>query len=183
MDYNPYQITEAVSWQDRAAHRIMELEGLNYSYKAIHQRQDYSTRPDGMITVSYKEPPKPNKPTTYTKGYGDNTAVPNEYGSELEAETNLKNRLVPEYVKHSKDLFNNYDMFSERLRIELLQSVFRGWNSPDTAKLINQGKFKEAAVEFLNNDEYNLALAKITKNWGIVPRMYSVYEALMAEEE
>lgn len=172
----PYAIQPAVTFNDRVAHRLMELEGLNYSYKAIHQREDYSVRPSGRVIVSYKE-----GDGTYTKGYGDNTAVANEYGSEYMAEKNLKENLVPEYIERTKRIFPKFNSFSEQLQIELIQSVFRGWDSYDTEKYINNGNYILAAEEFLNHNNYRAAIAPNSKTRGVALRMEALSTALLRE--
>ena len=50
----------------------------------------------------------------------------------------------------ARRLFKNYDKYSERLQIELLQGVYRGdfKSTHTTTKLINKGKFTEASREF-----------------------------------
>ena len=55
---------------------------------------------------------------------------------------------------------------------------FRGtWGgSPETRRLFNEGKFSEAATEFLNHDEYRDAVARGRS--GIRPRMEYVANAL-----
>jgi hypothetical protein len=176
MEYLPYEQQPAVTWEDRAAERIMQLEGLNYSFKAIHQREDYSLRPRGRVTVSY-----PEENGTYSKDYGDNSARPNEYSTELDAEINLKNRLIPEYIERSRELFPNYDNYSENLRIELLQSVFRGWTSPKTRGHINNGNFILAAEEFLDHDNYRDAIAPNSNTRGVAKRMEALSTALLRE--
>ena len=50
---------------------------------------------------------------------------------------------------------------------------------PKTVKLINEGKFREAAAEFLNNDEYRNAVEKNRR--GIRRRMKDVYNLLRRE--
>jgi len=172
----PYAIQPAVTFNDRVAHRLMELEGLNYSYKAIHQREDYSVRPSGRVIVSYEE-----GNGTYTKGYGDNTAVANEYGSEYMAEKNLKENLVPEYIERTKRIFPKFNSFSEQLQIELIQSVFRGWDSYDTEKYINNGNYILAAEEFLDHDNYRDAIAPNSKTRGVALRMEALSTALLRE--
>lgn len=179
MDYLPYEVTAAVTWEDRAADRIMELEGLNYSSKAIHQREDYSVRPSGRVTTSYQEPND-----SWTKDYGDNSATgPDEYSTELDAEINLKNRLIPEYIDRSRELFPDYDTYSETLRIELLQSVIRGTLKAkhNTVKLINKRDFSLAAVNYLDHAELEASIAGKTDNKGIIPRMQALADALIAE--
>lgn len=179
MDYLPYEVTAAVTWEDRAAHRIMELEGLNYSFKAIHQREDYSLRPSGRVTVAYKEQGKEK----YAIDYGDNTGVKGQYSTEKAAEVNLKTKLIPEYIRRSRNIFPDYDTYSEKLRIEILQSVFRGWNSKDTAKLIRDEDWFLAAIEFLNDADYEAATAPNSTTRGIATRMEALANALQEEGE
>ena len=64
------------------------------------------------------------------------------------------------------------DRFYEWYRGSLVQS-------PRTRKLINQGKLKEAADEFLNNDEYRDAVKR--KRSGIRESMENVAKALREE--
>lgn len=54
----------------------------------------------------------------------------------------------------------------------IVSGTYRGhWGgSPATRKLFNQGKFKEAAKELLNNDEFRRENAK-TENRGVADRM------------
>jgi GH24 family phage-related lysozyme (muramidase) len=74
-----------------------------------------------------------------------------------------------------------FDSLSDELKVEISQSWFRGGmsGSPETIKLINKGKFKEASKEFLNNKEYMTARER--GRAGIIPRMEAVASAL--EEE
>ena len=51
--------------------------------------------------------------------------------------------------------------------------------SPETIKLINKGKFKEASIQFLDNEEYRNA--KQLGRAGIIPRMKAVSSALANE--
>jgi GH24 family phage-related lysozyme (muramidase) len=75
----------------------------------------------------------------------------------------------------------SFDSLSTDLKVEIAQSWFRGGmsGSPATIKLINQGKFEEAAAEFLNNDEYKTARQRGRS--GIIPRMDAVADALEDE--
>jgi GH24 family phage-related lysozyme (muramidase) len=75
----------------------------------------------------------------------------------------------------------SFDNFSDDLKVEIAQSWFRGGisGSPKTLDLINQGKFKEAASEFLNNEEYRTA--KERGRAGVIPRMEAVSTALEDE--
>ena len=77
----------------------------------------------------------------------------------------------------------SFDNFSDELKVEIAQSWFRGGisGSPKTLDLINQGKFKEAASEFLNNEEYRTA--KERGRAGVIPRMEAVSTALEDEDQ
>ena len=72
-------------------------------------------------------------------------------------------------------------IYSENLQLALFYEWYRGSlvQSPRTRKLINQGKLKEAADEFLNNDEYRDAVKR--KRSGIREGMENVAKALREE--
>jgi GH24 family phage-related lysozyme (muramidase) len=74
--------------------------------------------------------------------------------------------------------FNN---LSENLRKNIVSSWYRGSlsGSPKTIELINQGKFKEASKEFLDNNEYRNAEKR--ERAGIRPRMEATSKALAEE--
>jgi hypothetical protein len=63
-------------------------------------------------------------------------------------------------AKKEKELLGYIPKFNDlpaALKVQLLQSSYRGdigSDSPETIKLINQGKWEEAAVEFLRHKEY-----------------------------
>lgn len=56
----------------------------------------------------------------------------------------------------TRKMIPNYDNLPDYLRAELLQSTYRGdlGLSPTARRLFNEGKYKEAAVEFLNHEEF-----------------------------
>ena len=72
----------------------------------------------------------------------------------------------------------DFDNLSEDVRKNLVASWFRGSlsGSPKAIKLINAGKFAQAADEFLDNDEYKNAEER--GRAGIIPRMDAVAESL-----
>jgi GH24 family phage-related lysozyme (muramidase) len=74
--------------------------------------------------------------------------------------------------------FNN---LSENLRKNIVSSWYRGSlsGSPKTIELINQGKFKKASKEFLDNNEYRNAEKR--ERAGIRPRMEATSKALAEE--
>jgi len=90
------------------------------------------------------------------------------------------NKSFGESFKHHEDLtrklIKDYDKLPEELKAELVQSAYRGdlGGSPKTRLLFNEGKYEEAAKEFLNNKEYK---AKDTPQ-SIKDRMFAVAQAM-----
>ncbi len=80
-----------------------------------------------------------------------------------------------------RSAFPSFDNLSPNLKVMIAQSWFRGGiaGSPVTRRLINQGRFAEAADEFLNNDEYRNAVQN--GRAGVIPRMEALANALRAE--
>lgn len=67
-------------------------------------------------------------------------------------------------------LFPNFNSYGLNTKAAILDGLFRGdlSGSKKTIALINQGKWKEAAVEYLNNREYKLAKSSGS---GVATRM------------
>ena len=89
---------------------------------------------------------------------------------------------LPDYIKQAKKLTGDkFDGYSNNLRKNLISATYRGsWGqSPTARKLLSEGKFEEAATEFLNNDEYRNAV-KLNRA-GIRPRMEAVAKAIRDE--
>jgi hypothetical protein len=84
-----------------------------------------------------------------------------------------------------KELGKTFDKLSPSLKVAAIDGFFRGdlSGSPDTLELMAKGKFAEAAVEFLDNDEYRASLAKIKSGeaHGVAPRMERIAAAIAAE--
>lgn len=93
---------------------------------------------------------------------------------EKDVQVRLKevNRLLPDFKNFPEDA--QQAIFSEYYRGSIGQS-------PVTRKLINQGKYAEAAKEFLNNKEY--IDADKNKMGGIKKRMEAVSNSLMKMSE
>ena len=89
---------------------------------------------------------------------------------------------LPTYIKSTRRLIKNYDSLSSNLRSELIQLNYRGdlKQGKKTRKLINAGKFKEAAKELLKHEEYNDLKSKGTPN-SITDRLEAARDALLAE--
>ena len=86
---------------------------------------------------------------------------------------------LADHVKLARKLVPNLDQLPEDVQAELVQAAYRGdlGQSKKARSLINQGKFKEASLEFLNNKEY-----LNTKSDAIRRRMEKVSAALASVE-
>tara|TARA_A100000171_G_C2097654_1_gene127955 strand:- start:41 stop:1006 length:966 start_codon:yes stop_codon:yes gene_type:complete len=115
----------------------------------------------------------------FTIGYG-------HYGPDVESmgditkerAEELLDKDVNQRVSEINNLIPDFNSFSDSARDAIFSEYYRGsiGQSPNTVKLINQGKYAEAAREFLNNEEYRNAddLGKP----GIKPRMEKVANEL-----
>jgi hypothetical protein len=108
----------------------------------------------GSDTIAYGH--KIQKGEDFSKGITDDEAL------------QLLDKDIDSKIKLSRKLLKNFDGMPLEVKIAVINGMFRGdlSGSPDTLKLLNANKFKEAAREYLNNREY-----KTTKNSGIKKRM------------
>jgi len=128
---------------------------------------------------------KPVKGDPYTIGYGrtrdleGNPITKNTRITEEQADQMLREDLDTR-LQEIKRAYPNFDTYPQELQLQLTQSYYRGTltpkASPKTRRLINKGKFQEAAKEFLNNEEYKNA--KKLGRPGIIERMDDVAQAL-----
>ena len=125
--------------------------------------------------------------TKATQGEGKLTIGFGRYGAE-EGQTTTKKEaeqmLLEDIKSRIPEVINaipKFDSFSDELQQALFYEWFRGSlvQSTKTRKLINAGKFSEAAKEFLNNDEYRNA--KKNKRSGVIPHFELVAELLNKE--
>lgn len=154
------------------------------------------TRDDAFINIIkyYEGKPilrarKPVKGDPYTIGYGrtrdlkGNPITKDTKITEEEADQMLREDLDSR-MKEIKKAYPNFESYPVDLQLQITQSYYRGTltpkHSPKTRRLINQGKFKEAATEFLNNEEYRTAKKK--GRAGIRDRMEDVAAALRRME-
>jgi len=118
----------------------------------------------------------------FTIGYGRNNASIKK-GDKITLEQAQKNLAedVEIRLEEIQDLIPNFSKFSSELQLALFSEYFRGSvrQSPKAVKLINEGKFREAAAEFLDNDEYRDAVDRGRR--GIRKRMKRVYNLLRRE--
>jgi len=150
------QPTDGKDFETRLEERLVELEGFEAEAYKPDETEEY-----------------------YTIGYG-------HYGADVKkgtvlTETEAREMLRKDIKKRMpqiKKSIKNFDSLSDDLKVEIAQSWFRGGisGSPKTIKLINAGKFEEAAAEFLDNEEY-----RTTKLGGVKTRMEALSSALKAE--
>jgi GH24 family phage-related lysozyme (muramidase) len=118
----------------------------------------------------------------YTIGYGrSNKNIKKGDKITLEQANQYLEEDVNIRIKEIQNAIPNFNNFSENLQLALFYEWYRGSlvQSPKTRKLINQGKLKEAADEFLDNDEYRDAVKR--KRSGIREGMENVAKALREE--
>lgn len=119
----------------------------------------------------------------YTAGFGHNgpDVDPNKTYTKEQARIWLAQDLNRFFTKIDQTL-PEFSSYSPKLQTEIVQAFYRGDfpASKNTIALMKAGNFKQAAVEFLDNDEYRAA--KNNKNTrGIRNRMEAVAKALKAE--
>ena len=91
------------------------------------------------------------------------------------------------HVKRATKKVPKLKQLPVELQAELIQAEYRGdlGESKNAVSLINKGKFKEAAEEFLDNDDYrtSVSLRGTEFETGIAGRMEKVAQALSTHAE
>jgi GH24 family phage-related lysozyme (muramidase) len=87
-------------------------------------------------------------------------------------------KVVSIFEDRTRQIVPAYDELPAFIRLRLLDSTYRGGlsGSPKTLKLINAGDWEEAAVEFLNNDEF---IAAVESGSGVASRMQETSDAML----
>lgn len=150
------QPTDGKDFETRLEERLVELEG----FRAKPYKPDED---EEFLTIGYGH-------------YGSDVKKGTEI-TEAEARDLLR-KDIKKRMPQIKKAIKNFDSLSEDLKVEIAQSWFRGGisGSPKTIKLINEGKFTEAAAEFLDNEEY-----RTTELGGVKTRMEALSNALKEE--
>ena len=156
VDADGVQPTDGKDFETRLEERLVELEG----FRAKPYKPDED---EEFLTIGYGH-------------YGSDVKKGTEI-TEAEARDLLR-KDIKKRMPQIKKAIKNFDDLSDDLKVEIAQSWFRGGisGSPKTIKLINEGKFTEAAAEFLDNEEY-----RTTKLGGVKTRMEALSNALKAE--
>ena len=89
--------------------------------------------------------------------------------------------VVDNFVQEAREQINDFDSLPENVQVELVQAAYRGdlRGSPTFRTLFNEGRYAEAAEEFLRHDEY---LDPETSS-GIKRRLEAVRDAVLTLEE
>lgn len=153
------QITQGTSFEDALVSRLIKEE----EFKGTAYR---ATEGETYLTLGYGH---------YGPDVKEGQTITEEKALELLRQD------INERLPAIRKAIPNFDNLSQNLKVEIAQSWFRGGmsGSPKTIKLINSGKFKEAATEFLDNEEYRTARKR--GRAGIIPRMEGVADALRSE--
>ncbi len=152
--------------QEKLIKIYWERKVANEEYKKFIREKE------GKELLAYK--PAPNaKPGDvdyekyYTIGYGHYGPDVKEGQTITEAQAEaLLDKDVTERLTAIRKAIKDFDSFPEDIRVDLFASWYRGGlsGSPNTIKLINEGKYEEAAQEFLNNKEYRTTTLDGIKN-------------------
>jgi len=164
------------------------IMGAQYDPFSVDQYMPTLTDDEGFIPVA-KKLPKGKDPVTgkiiyeehYTVGFGD-------YGPHVKkGETRTKKEDLPRFkervkmrMPYLKKTFPNFSNLTFGVRNSMVSSNYRGSlpDSPNTIGFIQEGNFKEAAKEFLLNNEYRDAENNPAKR-GIRKRMERLSNELL----
>lgn len=134
---------------------------------------------EGFSSVAYI-PVKGDVPTI---GYGFTKGV--KIGDTItrdQADIRLRKEIL-ERLRQISHYLPDFPKYPHEVRREMFSSWYRGSlsGSPKTRGLINEGKFAEASIEFLNNREYKTAIERGRR--GIRRRMEETSRAIASLEE
>jgi GH24 family phage-related lysozyme (muramidase) len=116
---------------------------------------------------------------TLTIGYGTTAAVypalkPGMKISKTQAE-DLLVKGIEQHERKAIQLIPKFNTYPKYVRAAILNAIYRGDLGPNTRKLINQGKWKDASIEYLKHKNYTNP-GKFT---GVVKRMKSNADAFL----
>ena len=175
LELNPFDIVKQFTGGEEEV--VEETVGENYSPYIKHLREK-----EGVSYTPYRPTTKKDEPLTIGVGH----TGPDVSMASIRTDEQVDDQLIVDIKKRLPAVranMPNFDSLPEELRVPMLGSWFRGGlsGSPLTQKLIADGKFEEAADEFLINEEYEESLteegrAKGMRGIGI--RMKELSDAL-----
>jgi len=148
----------------------------------VDKAAEYIKRNEGVRNRLYKD-----SKGYWTVGIG-HLVTPQEYNT-FKNKTltdkevlDLFNKDLNKKIQLAKSYFGSkFDTFSDDLKIAIIDGYFRGDlpGSPRTKDLLRRGNYKGAAKEYLNNKEYQAALASGS---GVAKRMQRNAEIMSREK-
>jgi len=84
---------------------------------------------------------------------------------------------LKEHIERARRLIGDFDEYPDYMQAALVDAVYRGDLGPRTRSLLNQGKYREAAVEYLNHNQYRNARELGIP--GIITRMNKNRDAML----
>lgn len=167
---------------DKFARRLQKYEGNTaYAHKVGNTREIDI----GMGHVMY-HPHHPN-PTArsrsvFNKLFGDSV----NFDKIIRGKDKLSSKQlailnayeIKEHIKRAKSRFPHFDLYPDEAQFAILDAIYRGDMGPKTTKLINSGRYKAAAVEYLNHEGYRTAISRGMS--GIRKRMQNNRDGLLS---
>lgn len=168
-NYKPKPPTakEKQSYTD-AANKQLSQEFYNKAKQMLKQDEGKKSRlykdTKGKWTIGYGHLIKTK---SELKKYKGKTLSDKEINDLLDVDINSK-------VQIAQRLFAKFKEYSDDFKITILNGIFRGdlSGSPKTIELINKGLYKQAAKEYLDNDDYIAASKPGAHDKGVAIRMY-----------
>ena len=143
---------------------------------------------EGLKLIPYKPDPTEKE---YTIGYGHYGKFATDFYNKQKGEAKeikitkekaeeLLDKDVKQRISEVNNLLPDFKSFPTSARDAIFSEYYRGSiaQSPKAVELINQGKYAEAAIEFLDNDEYRDAGKPGSPIPGIRTRMERVANEL-----
>jgi len=172
---------------NKIASEIIGSEGFSSSPKKVDRKGDFFTVGHGHLLDGSERSRKAFKEAFPDKNYDEFMAGKGTLTKE-EAFL-LFEKDIPTYIERAKKFTNKhgglkFEDHTEELQIQLISATYRGsWGkSPKARKYLSEGKYEEAAKEFLDNKEYKDA-ATDPRIFGIRARMEKVANAIRTEGE
>lgn len=139
------------------------VENVTPYFNVIKGYEDFRAEPyddKGRLSVGYG-----------TVGQPGQVVTPEQ--AQQAAESHIRTTVLPQ----ARRAIPQFDSLPENVRIAIVNGWYRGdmGGSPKTIALINEGRWAEAADEYLNNDEYRAAKASES---GVATRMEANAAAL-----
>ena len=139
-----------------------------YGHKAVEQAKRYYQQAEISPVAAHIIEEEGFVPGVYP----DHKNIPTE-GIGLTGEFIGKNfftEVMPVFERRARNKIKNYDSLPSKGKQAVMSAIYRGDMGPKTAKLLSQGKYKEAAKEYLDHSEYK-DLKKNNPRNGVVGRM------------